>query len=178
MTLLKKQTNKLKESSTQTAGASRPLGLFLIGLFKLMKGALFTALGIGMLKLINKDIDDLFLDLISKLHIDAEHRFIQHIVAHLSLVTNHTLHELITISFIFAALLFIEAFGLLWEKVWAEFVAIVETSLFIPFEVYEIVRHATFAKVAIITINSAIVAYLLLAIIRKSNDDPNTLSPI
>jgi uncharacterized membrane protein (DUF2068 family) len=156
--------------------SSRPLGLFLIGLFKLGKGALFTALGIGMLKLIDKDVDDLFLVLITKLHIAAEHRFIQHILSHLSLVTNRTLHELAAISLIFAALLLTEAFGLLWEKVWAEYFAVVETSLFIPFEIYEIARHATLTKVSIMVINVVIVTYLLWAIIRKSNK-ANTFSP-
>jgi uncharacterized membrane protein (DUF2068 family) len=157
--------------------SSRPIGLFLIGLFKLGKGALFIALSIGMTRLIDKDIDDLFLDLIAKLHIDAEHRFIQNILARLSLVTNHTLHELIMVSFLFAALLFIEAFGLLWGKVWAEYMAIVETSLFIPFEIYEIARHATMMKVTILSVNTVIVAYLILAIVRKSNDTQTTLSP-
>jgi len=69
---------------------SRPLGLFLIGLFKLGKGLLVLALGIGVLKTDNKDIDMLFLELITRLHIDAEHRFIQKVLAHLSLIDNHT----------------------------------------------------------------------------------------
>jgi uncharacterized membrane protein (DUF2068 family) len=111
------------------------------------------------------------------LHIAAEHRFIQHILSHLALVTNRTLHEFIAISFIFATILFIEAFGLLWEKTWAEYFAVVETSLFIPFEIYEILRHVTLTKVAIITINVVIVAYLLWAIIRKSNNTKNIHAP-
>ena len=52
----------------------RPLGLFLIGLFKLGKALLFTGLGVGMLKLVNKDVDEVFLAVISKLHIDADSR--------------------------------------------------------------------------------------------------------
>jgi uncharacterized membrane protein (DUF2068 family) len=155
---------------TPVASPSRPLGLFLIGLFKIVKAFLFVAIGIGMLKLIDKDIDDIFRDLILKLHIDAEHRFIQHIFTRLSLVTNHTLQELSVASFIFSTLLFVESFGLFAQKVWAEFMTIAETSLFIPFEIYEIIRHGTMVKAIVMTVNMAIVAYLVWAIARKSNN--------
>jgi uncharacterized membrane protein (DUF2068 family) len=154
---------------TLVASPFRPLGLFLIGLFKTGKAFLFVALGIGMLKLIDKDIDDIFRDLILKLHIDAEHRFIQHILTHLSVISNHTLQQLSMVSFIFSALLFVEAIGLFAQKVWAEFMTIAETSLFIPFEIYEIIRHGTLVKVVIMIVNMAIVGYLVWAIARKSN---------
>jgi len=129
---------------------------------------LFTGLGVGMLKLVNKDVDEVFLAVISKLHIDAEHQFIQNILTQLSLIDNHTLHELSVVSFVFALLLFIESFGLLWEKVWAEFLTVAETALFIPFELYEIIRHATSTKFIIVAINTAIVIYLIWAIVRKA----------
>ena len=147
---------------------SRPLGLFLIGLFKLVKGLLVLALGIGVLKLINKDVDMLFLKLITRLHIDAEHRFIQKVLVHLSLIDNHTLEAIATVSLIFASLLLLEGFGLIFQKLWAEYLTVAETAIFIPFEIYEIIRHATITKVSILTINIAIVIYLLLAILRKS----------
>jgi len=119
---------------------SRPLGVFLIGAFKLVKAVLFVALGIGMLKLINKDVDDIFQTFIQRLHISEQHRIIQNIMVQLSLVTNHTLEEASGVSFLFSILLFIEAFGLLWQKAWAEFVTVIETSIFIPFEIYEIIQ--------------------------------------
>ena len=152
----------------KTMPESRPLGLFLISLFKLGKGVLVLALGIGVLKLINKDVDGIFLALISKLHIDAEHRFIQTVLAHLSLIDNHTLEAIATISFIFASLLLLESFGLIFQKLWAEYLTVAETAIFIPLEIYEIIRRATVTRISILTINIAIVLYLLLAILRKS----------
>jgi uncharacterized membrane protein (DUF2068 family) len=147
---------------------SRPLGLFLIGFFKLGKGILFTALGIGLLKLIDKDLDDLFRDLILKLHIDLEHKFIQNILAQLSLVNSHTLKQVSEIAFVFSGLLYVEAAGLLMQKMWAEFITVAETALFIPVEIYEIVRHVTLMKVSLLAINVAIVGYLVWAITKKS----------
>jgi uncharacterized membrane protein (DUF2068 family) len=148
---------------------SRPLGLFIIGLYKIGKASLFAGLGIVMLKLVNHDVDEVFLDLISRLHIDAEHRFIQNILSRLSLIDNHTLHEVSIVCFTFAFLLFVEAFGLLRQKVWAEFLTVAETALFIPFELYEIIRHITITKSAILVVNCVIVIYLLREIMRKSS---------
>ncbi len=153
--------------------SSWPIGLFLIGLFKLAKGALFVALGIGMLKLVDKDIDDLLRNIISKLHIDAEHEFLHHTLLRLDLISNHTLKELSTLSFVFALLLFIEAIGLLWKKVWAQYLTVAETALFIPFEIYEMIRHTTLTKTVIMTINIAIVTFLVFVIVRKSNGSPD-----
>jgi uncharacterized membrane protein (DUF2068 family) len=102
------------------------------------------------------------------LHIDAEHRFIQKVLVHLSLIDNHTLEAIATVSLIFASLLLLEGFGLIFQKLWAEYLTVAETAIFIPFEIYEIIRHATITKVSILTINIAIVIYLLLAILRKS----------
>jgi uncharacterized membrane protein (DUF2068 family) len=47
---------------------------------------------------------------------------------------------------------------------WAEWLTIIITSSLIPFEIYEICRHPTAIKVAVLLINVAIVAYLLYRI--------------
>lgn len=151
-----------------TMSNTRPLGLLLIGLFKLAKGLIVLALVIGVFKLINKDVDGLFLDFISKLHIDAEHRFIQNILAHLSLIDNHTLEAIGTVGIVFASLLLTEGFGLLFQKLWAEYMTVAETAIFIPFEIFEIFRHVTITRISILTVNIGIVIYLLFIIMRKS----------
>ncbi|HAJ78383.1 MAG TPA: DUF2127 domain-containing protein, partial [Fibrobacteres bacterium] len=90
-------------------------------------------------------------------------------LSRLSLIDNHTLHEVSIVCFTFAFLLFVEAFGLLRQKVWAEFLTVAETALFIPFELYEIIRHITITKSAILAVNCAIVIYLLREIMRKAS---------
>ena len=146
----------------------REFGLFIIGFLKLGKGLLVLAFGISVLKLVNKDIDAVFYEIISKLHIDAENRFIQKVLAHLSLISNHTLEAIGAVSIVFATLLLIEGFGLVFERLWAEYLTVAETAIFIPFELFEITRHCTITRVSILLINIAIVLYLLITILRKS----------
>ncbi len=53
--------------------------------------------------------------------------------------------------------------GLWWAKRWAEYLTLVSTALFVPFEVYEITEGVSALKVIILVINVAIVVYLLVA---------------
>jgi uncharacterized membrane protein (DUF2068 family) len=155
--------------STMSQPSSRPLGIFLIALFKLIKGALFCILAIIALKLIDRDIADIFWVWITKLHIDIENRFVQNIFMGLDLVDNRLLTEISITTFIMAGLFFTEGLGLLFQKLWAEYLTVFETGLFIPLEVYELIRHATVTKVSLLAINVAAVLYLLYVLIRKSS---------
>jgi uncharacterized membrane protein (DUF2068 family) len=148
---------------------SRPLGIFLIALFKLIKGALFVALAISALKLLDRDIADIFWVWITRLHIDIENRFVQDIFMRLDLIDNRLLKEISAATFFMAGLFFTEGLGLLFQKRWAEYMAVFETGLFIPLEIFELVRHATATKVSLLFINAVVVFYLLYLLIRKSS---------
>ena len=56
-----------------------------------------------------------------------------------------------------------EAVGLWMQKRWAEYLTLIATSVFLPLEVYEIVRSLSPLKVFAFIVNVAIVAYLLYA---------------
>ena len=145
--------------------SSRPIGIFLIALFKLIKGALFVVLAISALKLLDRDIADIFWVWI----IDIENRFVQNIFMRLDLIDNRMLEEISTVTVVMAGLFFTEGLGLLFQKRWAEYLAVFETGLFIPLEIYEFVRHTTVTKISLLGINIAVVMYLLYVLIRKSS---------
>jgi uncharacterized membrane protein (DUF2068 family) len=56
-----------------------------------------------------------------------------------------------------------EAFGLWFQYRWAEYLTLVATALFLPFELYELSRSVTVLKVLALAANVAIVVYLLFA---------------
>jgi uncharacterized membrane protein (DUF2068 family) len=145
---------------------SRPLGIFIIALFKLLKGALFCALAVSALKLIDRDIAEIFWVWISRLHIDIENRFVQSIFTSLDLVDNRMLEEISAATFVMAGLFFTESLGLLFQKRWAEYMTVFETGLFIPLEIFELIRHVTLTKVSLLSINVAVVMYMLYLLLR------------
>jgi uncharacterized membrane protein (DUF2068 family) len=146
----------------------RPIGLFLISLFKLGKALLLIALGIGVLNLMDRDIGELFMDLVEKLHINTENGIVQHILLKLDLIDVSMLKEISLGTFLFAGILLIEGGGLLFQMIWAEYMAVVETAIFIPFELQGTITHASTAKSVLLVINIAVVLYLVFLIMRKA----------
>ena len=63
-------------------------------------------------------------------------------------------------AFAYAAARGIEAYGLWRLRAWAEWFAIVSGGIYLPVEVYELIRHATPMKTAIFVTNVAIVLYV------------------
>jgi uncharacterized membrane protein (DUF2068 family) len=70
-------------------------------------------------------------------------------------------------SFVYAALFVAEGTGLWLEKRWGEWLTVIITSTLIPVEIYEIYRHPSGIKVAVLVINVGIVVYLIYRIRNK-----------
>lgn len=54
----------------------------------------------------------------------------------------------------------VEGVGLWLDKLWAEYLTVIATSLLVPVELYELARKPTLLKAVGITVNLAIVVYL------------------
>lgn len=53
-----------------------------------------------------------------------------------------------------------EGVGLYLRRRWAEYLTVIGTGSLVPYEVYELLRHATLFKAAALLINVAIIVYL------------------
>ncbi|MBV9303879.1 MAG: DUF2127 domain-containing protein [Acidobacteriaceae bacterium] len=144
----------------RSATERSPAGILLIGLFKLLKGVLLVAVGIGALKLLHKNMADVITQWTGILRVDPENRFIHPLLAKILPVTPKQLKELSVGTFFYAALLLTEGIGLLMRKHWAEYFTVISTAALIPLEIHELARRVTPAKIAVIVINVIIVLYL------------------
>lgn len=61
----------------------------------------------------------------------------------------------------YAAIEFIEAFGLWMMKRWGEYFAVIATSIFLPLEIYEVIEKQTVLRILAIVVNVAAVVWLL-----------------
>ena len=57
----------------------------------------------------------------------------------------------------------VEAVGLWLQRRWAEYLTLVATAVFLPIEIYELIKGVTPFKVIALIVNLAVVAYLLFA---------------
>ena len=135
--------------------------LVLIGTIKLLKGLLFVSLGFGILKLVHRDVAEVLLQMAQALRIDPEHHLVNLLLDKADLLTPHRIRLIGLGVFLYALLDFIEGTGLVLEKAWAEYFTIILTASFLPWELFEIMRHFTWIKVAITVGNAVVLLYLL-----------------
>jgi uncharacterized membrane protein (DUF2068 family) len=145
----------------------RDTGLYLIGIFKLVKAVFFLGVSLGALHFVHHDLSGTVDRMIRELHFDPESRIVDLVTDKVALITHHKLRLISLGTFLYSGLCTTEAYGLLRRKVWAEFVTLWLSVSFIPWELWELARRPTFWHVAILLANLVIVAYLVWMLQRK-----------
>jgi uncharacterized membrane protein (DUF2068 family) len=92
----------------------------------------------------------------------AQHGFVR-TVEHLFTLKSSTLYLVAVAAAAYALLEGAEAVGLWFQLRWAEYLTLVATLAFMPYEIYELTRSITALKVAALTLNVLTALYLLFA---------------
>src|SRR6476661_5483153 len=91
----------------------------------------------------------------------AQHRFVSEAIAKVTHLDTSRIEWIVAGLFAYGLLFMVEGFGLWLGKRWGEWLTIVATTSFIPFEVYELWKRATAMRGAFLVANVAIVIYLV-----------------
>ena len=145
-------------------------GLWLIGGFKLAKGLLLLVVGVGILRLLHRDVADVLASWIAQLHVDPENRYVDRALSAALSLDDRRLKQISVGTFAYAALLLTEGIGLLLRQRWAEYLTVIVTGSFIPLELYELAKRITLTRLTVIGINVAIVWYLV-GRLRQGHED-------
>jgi uncharacterized membrane protein (DUF2068 family) len=135
--------------------------LIIIGSFKILEGLLFVLLGLGVVRLLHRDIGDVLLRAAMALRLDPESHFVNILLDKVELLTPHKMRLISEGIFLKAGLDFVEGIGLAMEKTWAEWLTIGLTASFLPWEIFELAKHFTWVKVGITLLNVFVLIYLL-----------------
>ncbi len=92
----------------------------------------------------------------------TQHAIAQRAIAFVTRLSPARIEGLAVVAFLYAALFIVEGTGLWTRKVWAEWLTIIATTSFIPFEVYELIKKPTAIRIFVVAANMAIVIYLLV----------------
>ena len=156
-----------KEGHGSERVRSRDQGLLLIGLFKLAKAIFFFGVGVGAIHLLHKDLEDEVMRLALKFKFDPESRFVSLLLDKVDLIDAHRLRQISVATFGYSALALTEGVGLLLEKVWAEYLTLILTVSFLPWELFELVRRPDWFRLSLLLINLAVLWYLVWLLRRK-----------
>ena len=165
--------NKVEKVETDTAGKTAHVvrhhdrGLVTIGAFKLIESIFFLLVGVGVIHFIHRDLGDEATRLAERLRFDLDGRLMTWVMDHLDSITAHRMKQISALTFFYAGLRIAEGVGLVMEKLWAEYLTVWATTIFLPWEVYEIVRHLDWIRVSLLVINLSVLAYLILAMRRN-----------
>ncbi len=146
---------------------TRDHGLLMIGLFKLGKALFFFCIGLGALHLIHKDLADEVVRVATALKFDPESRFVAIMLDKVDLIDHHRLRQISMATLAYSALALTEGVGLLREKVWAEYLTLILTISFLPWELFELARRPSWFRLGLLVINLLVLGYLLWLLQRK-----------
>jgi uncharacterized membrane protein (DUF2068 family) len=148
---------------TQAAAEGLPASIWLrgIALYKIAKAVVATLIAGAVLALVRPEVRPVAQGLIAALPMQAEQDFAQGALTWLVANGPTRIHLLSLAGFVYAGLFVLEGVGLWYRSHWAEWLTAVETSLLLPFELWELFWRPSSIKAMVLAANLAIVLYLL-----------------
>ncbi len=147
--------------------SERDSGLLLIGIFKLLKALFFCLVGFGAIHMIQKNLGDELIRLVVALRRDPEGRLVQLMLEKVDLVDAHRLRQIGVGSFAYSGLALTEGIGLMLQKVWAEYLTLILTISFLPWELFELATKPSWLRFGVLLTNLAVLGYLIWLLQRK-----------
>jgi uncharacterized membrane protein (DUF2068 family) len=137
-------------------------GLRAVAVLEAVKGLLAIAASFVFLEIVHKNVDleDAAQNLLYYLHIDPDRRLSQAFVHAAGKVMDANVTLVLVIAFVYAAGRFIEGYGLWRQRAWGEWLAIISGAVYLPFELYKLIRHPNWIHWTILLVNIVVVLYI------------------
>jgi uncharacterized membrane protein (DUF2068 family) len=142
----------------------------LIAVFKFVKAGLLIALGVGVFRLVHRDLGSVIEHWCEAMRLDPGSHFVNLALEKAAHVSPEQVKKLGLGSFLYAGLFLAEGTGLWLRKRWGEWLTVIITSSLVPVEIYEIYRRPSYFKVVVLVLNVAIVLYLIYHIRSQRSD--------
>jgi uncharacterized membrane protein (DUF2068 family) len=124
------------------------------------KGLVVLVAGCSILFLLHKDTYEVAENLLRILHISPDRHFAHVFLRWADSLTDRKLWAVTGVAIIYSMLRFVEAYGLWKARGWAEWIALVSGTIYVPFEVRELIHRLSLFHISLLVINIAIVLYM------------------
>lgn len=149
---------------------TRQGGLRVVAVFEGAKGGLVLITGFGFLAFLHRDLHSAAEEIVRHLHVNPARHYPRIFLDAADRVTDTQLWILAFSAFLYAVIRFIEAIGLWHRKLWAAWFGVLSGGIFIPVELFEVVHRLSWAKLTVLSVNLAIVAYLGYALMESRRE--------
>jgi uncharacterized membrane protein (DUF2068 family) len=143
------------------------IALRLIAVERTVRGVVLAVAGIYLLFHLSTDFGGLAERVMRSVELDPRQHFLHRIVLRLHDLRAHQLKLVGILAIGYGALELTEGTGLWLDKLWAEYLTVIATSLLIPLELYELIVRPSPWKAAGVLVNVLIVVYLARALRRR-----------
>jgi uncharacterized membrane protein (DUF2068 family) len=135
--------------------------LRVVASFEFAKGLFVLLIGLCAVLLVHRDAWVIAEQLLALLHISTDRRLALDFLDFADRLTEARLWAAAQFAFAYSALRFAEAYGLWKQRTWAEWLAFVSGTLFLPLEIRGLMRGITVLRSTVFVANVGIVLYML-----------------
>lgn len=132
-----------------------------VALMEAAKGLIVLAAGFGLLSLLHRDVAHIALALVTRLHIDPSQHYAGVFLEVAEHMTDKRLWAGAALALAYSLIRLAEGYGLWFEHRWGAWLGALSGALYVPIEVYELWHKPSAVKAATLTINVAVVSYLV-----------------
>ena len=131
------------------------------------KGIVVLIAATGLASVIHEDAHEVVASLIKHAHFNPASQYPRIFLDAASQLGDTRLSLLAAGAVLYAMVRFIEAYGLYFERAWAELFAALSGAIYIPFELIGLVRELTWHGVGLLAVNVAVVGFMVRALFRR-----------
>lgn len=149
----------------------------MVAIFEAAKGLIVLVAGFGLFELMHGDVQAAAERLVRHLNLNPASHYPRVFIDASVWFDDAHLRMLALGAVLYAAVRFVEAFGLWRARRWAEWFGAVSGGIYLPLEIYKLWEAVTWPRVTVLTVNSIIVVYLVQVLVRGRSGPPKTATP-
>lgn len=135
-----------------------------IAVAELFKGAVACLGGVSLAWAGPAPVKQALLHLARAFHMDAQHGLLAQLAARIS---TNGIHVAVAVALGYAAMRFIEAYGLWRTREWGSWFGAIGAGVYLPFEIMALIRHPHWLEASVLVVNIVVVLYLIHDIRRR-----------
>lgn len=137
-------------------------GVRTVATLEFVKGVVVALAGLGVFSMRHKDIWGITESFLEFFHVNPYNHYVGVFINLVYRISDMHLWKIALVATVYVALRFIEAYGLWRIRPWAEWLAIASGSLYVPFEIEDLLRRPDMFRFTIIVVNVGIVLYMMM----------------
>ncbi len=142
-------------------------GVRAVAILELAKGVIAVLAGAGLLSARDPGMRHALQQLAERAHLNPAHEHPNVFMQAAGALTDRHLVLMAAGGLLYASVRFTEAYGLWFERRWAEWFAALSGAVYIPFELVEIWREISWVSVGVFAVNVLIVGYMSWVLYRS-----------